>query len=425
VLVLFSGHRRLPANIQLDRGMREALPAPDRKLVLFEEYLDQATFAGAEHEQTVLRYLRGKYDSRPPDVVVAVGQFSLRYLLRHRAALFGDVPIVHAGVEKQDLEAIGSVPGIFGIAAGYDLPGTIELALRLHPDTRRFVVITGASERDRLWEADARNAFAALEPALGVEYVSGETTEAVLRRVRALGRGDVVYTPGYFKDGAGRTSLPAEIVAAVSAESGAPLYTVYSSTIGLGPVGGRMLDFVEMGKDAAGIVQQLLAGVSAEQLRLPAPGKAKVEIDWRQVQKWGIAAADVPADAVIRFREPSFWEAHRNTALLVVVVILLQAALIGALLVERRLRRQAASALEESEKQMNLAARAAGLSFWLWDIAPQHASNERRQGRQPSSELPVALERVLETVHPADRALSSEQSSPPQESSASSTSNTG
>jgi signal transduction histidine kinase/ABC-type uncharacterized transport system substrate-binding protein len=403
VLVLFSGQRRLPANIQFASGVREVLLAPERKLMLFEEYLDQPTFTGADHEQTALRYLRGKYESRPPVVVVAVGQFSLRYLLRHRPALFANVPIVHAGVERQDLEAIGTVPGVVGIPAGYDLPGTIELALRLHPGTRRFVVITGSGERDRVWESDARDAFAALKPPRGVEYVSGEPTEAVLRRVRALGKGDIVYTPGYFKDGAGRTSIPADIVKAISAESGAPVYTVYSSTIGLGPVGGRTSDFVDMGKDAATVVDQLLAGVRAEQMRLPPPGKANVEIDWRQVQKWQIDAADLPADAMIRFREPSFWEAHRNTALLVLVVILFQAALIGALLVERRIRRQAASALDESEKQMNLAARAAGLSFLLWDTARHPRSSERRKVPEVADERPVALDRVLETVHPADR----------------------
>jgi len=403
VLVLFSSHRPLPANIQIDAGMRESLPSPDQNILLFEEYLDQPTFAGADYEQAALRYLRGKYASRPPAVIVAVGQFSLRYLLRHRAALFGAVPIVHVGVEAQDLRAIGTAPGTFGIAAGSDLPGTIQLALRLHPDTRRFVVITGSSERDRLWEADARSAFSTLKSPLGVEYISGEPTETVLRRVRALGKGDIVYTPGYFKDGAGRTTFPAEIVKAVSAESGAPVYTVYSTSIGLGPVGGRMSDFVEMGKEAAAIVQQVLAGVPAEQMRVPTPAKAKVEIDWRQVQKWGIDAAHVPADAVLHFKEPSFWEAYRNIALLVLVVILLQAALIGALLIERRLRRQAASALEESEKQMNLAARAAGLSFWDWDIARCHMSTAHREVPEPSGELPVALGRVLETVHPGDR----------------------
>ena len=48
--------------------------------------------------------------------------------------------------------------------------------------------------------------------------------------------------------------------------------------------------------------------------------------------------------------------------------MVLQAALITALLLERRQRRRTAAALDESERRMGLAARAAALSTWLWEF---------------------------------------------------------
>jgi len=87
-------------------------------------------------------------------------------------------------------------------------------------------------------------------------------------------------------------------------------------------------------------------------------------------------------------------------------VLLLQAALIAALLVERRLRRQTASALAESEQRMKVAAGAARLSMWIWDIARDRlwtdAPPELSAGA--SGTVPTQLHQLLETVHPEDRA---------------------
>ena len=44
---------------------------------------------------------------------------------------------------------------------------------------------------------------------------------------------------------------------------------------------------------------------------MPAIMPAPVQVDWRQVKKWGIPADAIPADAIVHFREPTFWEAYR------------------------------------------------------------------------------------------------------------------
>ena len=38
------------------------------------------------------------------------------------------------------------------------------------------------------------------------------------------------------------------------------------------------------------------------------------QVDWRQLQRWGISEARVPAGAVVRFREPSVWDRYQATS---------------------------------------------------------------------------------------------------------------
>jgi PAS domain-containing protein len=128
-------------------------------------------------------------------------------------------------------------------------------------------------------------------------------------------------------------------------------------------------------------------------------------VDWRQISRWGVDERLLPAYTVVRFREPSAWEKYWREISVGVAILVFQAGLIASLLIERRSRRRLAMALEESQKQMSLAARAARLSIWIWDVARDKlwtTTHLRQQAGLPE-EQPIAFADVLATAHPADR----------------------
>ncbi|MFY9328673.1 MAG: ATP-binding protein, partial [Georgfuchsia sp.] len=119
----------------------------------------------------------------------------------------------------------------------------------------------------------------------------------------------------------------------------------------------------------------------------------------------GIDENALPQGSVVKYRQPSFWEAYRGRIVAAIVVVLLQAVLIALLLVERRLRRQTASELLDSEKRMNLAANAAGLGMWLWNIGRDEiwaTPQARALYGVGESEL-IDFDRFLSTLHSADQ----------------------
>ena len=97
VLVLYSNGRLVPANIKVDHGLRQTTTSGDRPVNLFDEFLDEPRFSGQTYVRTVATYLREKYESQPPDVLVAFGEEALRFFLDHRAELpFSRAPVVYA-----------------------------------------------------------------------------------------------------------------------------------------------------------------------------------------------------------------------------------------------------------------------------------------------------------------------------------------
>jgi signal transduction histidine kinase len=66
-----------------------------------------------------------------------------------------------------------------------------------------------------------------------------------------------------------------------------------------------------------------------------------LNVDWRQIKRWGIQVADVPRDAIVRFKEPTLWETHPVEIVTATAAFLLLTGLVAGLLVERYRRRRA------------------------------------------------------------------------------------
>jgi C4-dicarboxylate-specific signal transduction histidine kinase len=292
------------------------------------------------------------------------------------------------------------------VAWQYDFPGTVELALRWHPQARRLAVVTGTAPWDRDWETLARAQAKALDASLEVEFLAGLPAAALKQRLGQLGNDTVVFTPGYFRDGDGRLTVPREAARLIAAATNAPVYGPFPTFVGTGLVGGVMASYVSMGRMAAEGALALLANAAPAAVALPKIMPNQVHVDWRQVRRFGIDAEAVPADAAVSFKEPSSWEAYGHFVLIAGAVILVQSALLATLLLERRRRRRTASALAQSEQRMNLAAQAARLSMWSWDIDRRQVP-VRAPARRSTDHLPDAFtdfKDVLASIDPQDRA---------------------
>ena len=363
-------------------------------------------FKGEAYVRTVTAFLHEKYAADPPDVIIVAGEDALLFMLRNRATLFPRAPLVHAGVSASFLRSLPALPAdVVGTPLEYDSVRIIELAFRLRPNASRLVLVTGSSEWDKRWEARLRSEVPQFPARAKPEFLAGLPTEALRNRLAELGDDAVVFTPGYFADGDGRIFTPRDAAEIVAAASAAPVYGPLTSFIGAGVVGGYTPNFLAEGQQAGRTAIALLDGAAPASLRMPEITPLALNLDWRQVRRWGLDESAIPGDAIAQFREPTLLEAYRTEVIVASVVFLFLVGLIVSLLVERRLRHRTAGALAESEARMNLATRAAGLSTWVWDVARGRiaATGRSRRRDNPLIERAIDVSRLLEMVHPADR----------------------
>jgi two-component system, LuxR family, sensor kinase FixL len=126
---------------------------------------------------------------------------------------------------------------------------------------------------------------------------------------------------------------------------------------------------------------------------------------------WFNAAAARPVEAVsavekIVLRNSNLWERHRELALGTVAIVGLQSLLIVGLIVQRSRRKRAERSLRDSEERMSLAAEAANLGMWVWDVERNEfwMTDKGRAlfGFAPDTRLDHAS--LTARIHPEDRA---------------------
>jgi C4-dicarboxylate-specific signal transduction histidine kinase len=96
-----------------------------------------------------------------------------------------------------------------------------------------------------------------------------------------------------------------------------------------------------MGRQAGVTVSQLLNGAAPASLHLPKSMPGTLNVDWRQLKRWGIAENEVASDTIVHFKEPTLWETHPYELVAAAIAFALLSGLVVVLLVERHRRRLA------------------------------------------------------------------------------------
>ena len=359
VLIVHTSNRLSGTIIAVEAGLHQVLDAnPAQPVELFSEFLDEPRFGGDRYELTVTTYLHDKYADRPLDAVIAGGDAALEFILRHRDRLFPRVPVLHLGVTPLALQSMAPIPpDVTGVPMVWDFAGTVALALKWHPRATHLVIVTGASVQDD-WEPVISPQIAPVLGRVQTEYLVGLPPPALRKRLQALGSDSVVLTMGFHRDRDGGFYLLGDSVALVVAASSAPVYSAAEFAQGSGVVGGRMLSYEGTGRQYGQILERLFGG-RADWRHMPESNPSSLQVDWRQVKRWGIDPAQIPPDAIVSFRPPTLWQAYRNAVMGAATVILLLSGLVVSLLLERRRRRTAEIALEKQHTALAHASRLA------------------------------------------------------------------
>jgi signal transduction histidine kinase len=312
-------------------------------IILSETTLDAGRLVTSEEEGAFLEYLRARFASPAPDLVVTIGPPAARFYLANRDRLFPSAALVMAALDERLARGAVLRPNDAAVVGKVDLPQLYENIFQLLPDTTTIAVVVGSSSLEQFWLKELQREAAPFAGRANFQWLSDLSLEQMKERVGRLPPRSAVLYGLLIVDAAGVPHERQNGLAALYASASAPIFGLYENELGKGVVGGPYSSQRRRGEQMAEAARRILSGVGSAEPQIQVTGFEASVYDWRELQRWNIDSGRLPAGSEIRFRPPSMWAEHRVEIIATITVIVVQAALITALLWQRVRRRRAES----------------------------------------------------------------------------------
>ena len=344
VLILHEGSRLLPYQVLMAHEMQKDLTSTASLNVdIFEEYLDNWRLNPNMSRSSSA--LETKYSGKKFDLVVADGSQALQLLLDHPPNFLRDIPIVFVSVA--DFRLPPKLPSyVTGVTTHVDYAETIRLAQALQPGLQHVYYIDSQPLTDTAKNKMFQSEFQPFHNRLDLIFWEQDALGELLKKVDNLPPHSAVLFDTYFADPEGQTYVPAHICALVAMSANVPVYTMYQTMIGTGAVGGVVVDFEAIGRQASRIILQILHGAKISDFPVER-SVTDVMIDWRQFERFGMPASALPASATVLYREPPMWVRYKWYFIVGGLVILVQLILILKLAIEGKKRKESEKSARE------------------------------------------------------------------------------
>jgi signal transduction histidine kinase len=297
-----------PAVALLDRELRAALDSSDYQIELYGDYLETTLFDDPAAQQALREWYIHKYRDRRPDLIIALGPSSLRFMIDSHEKFFAGIPIVFGGTSESQADNPKLDSHFTGCWERFEPDKTLDVALRLQPGSRHVVVVGGTSSFDKHLEDIFRERLRSYESSLDFTYLTDLDMPSLLERLRHLPDHTIVlYTHMGMDAKATRYIGASQAGPMVANAANAPVFGPSDVDLGHGQVGGYLESFAMEGKTVGGIALRILNGERPQDI--PAvQGANAYMFDERALRRWGFNESDLPRGSEVLFRSPSFWE---------------------------------------------------------------------------------------------------------------------
>jgi len=400
VLVLHSYHPQLDWTAGLREGIDTGFADFERPVDVFHEFLDAKRLPALEHGESFLEFLETKYVAEPPDLLMVSDDPGLMLLVKHRSSFFPGTPLVYLGI-NQVAPKVVELPNATGV---FELHSTVDTAYGALEQTGNLGLIvindsteTGIANLGGIRTLESRTDSPA--PLIVLNDLTPESAPHALERYSA--EMPVLLLGQLRRHSEGALLSFEETAKILRATIPNPIYAESVTFLGHGVVGGRVLDAEHHAEKAVELAGLVLAKGSAEGIAPITQPKTEWTFDYRELDRFGIDLASLPADSRVIHKSPTFYELYKHVVWIVLGVFAVSLSMIALLTeilrrktVERRL-------LQENERRYRDLAEAGASVFWELDaegvFTNFHNASGALRARSPETMLGRSIDDIVKS----------------------------
>lgn len=349
IFYLNSYHHGYAWSDDIHTGIRQKLGDSGHRIEIQMEYMDTKLYHRPEVTAELLSLYRRKYSGQQYDIVIVSDDDALNFIMEHGHDLFPDTPVVFCGINYLKPEVLER-EDITGIVENFNVRETLNLALSLHKDVKRMVVIGDESTTGLAIKNQIREAEPYFHDQLDFEYWTQFSMAEIEEKVRQLPRDTLIYFIPFFYSAGGQVFSAGEMLENVAGFSDLPIYSNWEFLLGHGMVGGSLISGVRHGAIAADMALQVLEGKQPSDIPVIKEIVDEYMFDYLVLKKQNINISRLPPGSLLINEPPAFYELDKqifwvimsSLGLLLIILAFLLRSVIHRRSIEKRIRNQLA-----------------------------------------------------------------------------------
>lgn len=331
LLVLHSYHKGYKWTDDITEGIESTLRTGDKNFKIHYEYMDTKRVSDETYYKHLYDIYKYKFSRVKFDVIVSSDNDAFDFLVKYRDDLFPGTPVVFCGVNYFNESMLNEKKLFTGVNEETDPGATIDLALRLHPDTRQIVVIndtttTGLAMHKRLMELLPR-----YQKRVRFTFLDDVAMPELLTAVQRLSPDTLVLYVLFIRDRSGRFFDYDESISMIAKQCKVPIYGLWDFNLGYGIVGGMLTSGYYQGVTAAKMAIRILHGEKVRNIPIVMKSPNRYMFDFMQLKRFGLAFSPLPEGSIV-LNQPSpafsvprkvLWSTAAAIAILAVTVLYL------------------------------------------------------------------------------------------------------
>ncbi len=318
LLIVLSYHEGMPWQRTFLNGFKQFFEHQDTELYI--EQLDKARLQG-NYTEIFQEMLRQKYQSIKLDLIItestpaSVLVSGLKQFQPQALRLY-----VNNRENKNLFNYVGKKANQITLPL-VDYLAVVNMAVQLVQAQTLYVISEAISQDSYATLDDFNEAIKLYRGKIKIEYLDLPLNE-LKKRVSHLPPSSAILFLLKFKDENGLPITPYQAVQILSRDTTVPIFSYWSSLMGSGVVGGKMIVGEKVGKLVAEQAIRLLKGKTIISLDEIYQHVFAFQFDWRQLQRFHLNHQRLPRNSEILYREPTFIEQHKVPLVVSAMIII-------------------------------------------------------------------------------------------------------
>ncbi len=353
VLIVHSAYEGYPWTDSLNRGIHQVFDSVPESIEFLIEYIDTKRNHGKFYFEELQKLWQIKYRNRKIDLILVCDNEAYDFIVKDRDTLFQNIPVVFVAFIGFNPSMLMGKKQITGVVQETDVQATIDVALKLHPQTKKIVFVApGAPSFRMVWLKDLPARY---KGRVELMNITANDLAVVDKALASLGPDSIVIPLNSLVDEYGTYMPFDQFVSHVATNAVFPVYALWDIALNHEVVGGKMVTGEMQGREASKLALKILRGTPVSELPVIKNSPNQYMFDWRLLKRFDIRLDDLPREAVVINRPVSFYTENKtivHTTLLGLSVLVLLVVLLIATIANLKRAQKKLLLSDEILKQM-------------------------------------------------------------------------